>query len=77
MNITPQEYIFLEKFGLKITLLREERGLSQLQLAESANIDIETLVQIERGTIDIPLYDMHRLHAALGIETSAFFANFD
>jgi transcriptional regulator with XRE-family HTH domain len=77
MNITPEEYTFLEKFGLKITLLREGQGLSQQQLAESAGVDIEMLLQIECGTIDIPLYDMHRLHTALGIETSVFFTDFN
>ena len=76
MQFSPKERAFLEKFGAKITLLREGRGVSQPQLAELADIDIATLIQIEHGTVDIPLYDMHRLHKALGIESSVFFKNF-
>jgi ribosome-binding protein aMBF1 (putative translation factor) len=72
MPFTPKEQSLLEKFGAKIVLLREQIRLSQQQLADMADIDIAILIETERGGSDVSLWDMHRLHKSLDIDSVGF-----
>ncbi|MGF7076230.1 helix-turn-helix domain-containing protein [Mucilaginibacter sp. 3215] len=74
MHTTPEERLFLEKVGLKIAQLREQKEWSRQQLADMADIDIAMLIQIEQGACDVDLWDMDKLHKSLGVDSGKFFA---
>ena len=58
-------------------LLREQQGFTQQQLADLADIDIATLIQIENGMIDVPLGYMYWLHKSLTISPGEFYKDFN
>ena len=57
----------LERIGLKITLLREERGLTQEKLAELAGLHRAYIGQIERGEKNIGLRNLEKIAKALDV----------
>jgi len=57
----------LERIGLKITLLREERGLTQEKLAELAGLYRAYIGQIERGEKNIGLRNLEKIAKALDV----------
>ncbi len=42
----------MEKFGQKLKYLRQEKGLSQVELAERLNVDKSTIAKYETGKIE-------------------------
>lgn len=59
----------LDKFGASIKKLRERTGTSQEQLAEAANLHRTYISSIERGERNVSLINIHKLAAALGVDT--------
>ena len=58
----------LERIGLNITLLREQRGLTQEKLAELAGLHRAYIGQIERGEKNIGLRNLEKIAKALGVD---------
>lgn len=70
--VREKDIQFLQSFGKRLKQLREEKGISQAQLAFEAEIQISQISRIERGLInttisnakliakilDIPLKDL-------------------
>ncbi|MGW3330631.1 helix-turn-helix domain-containing protein [Streptomyces rubiginosohelvolus] len=54
--------------GRRIRVLREDRGLTQIQLGERAGMDHKTVHRIEYATSDPSLSMLLRLAAALDVE---------
>ncbi|GGZ51943.1 helix-turn-helix domain-containing protein [Streptomyces rubiginosohelvolus] len=54
--------------GRRIRALREDRGLTQIQLGERAGMDHKTVHRIEYATSDPSLSMLLRLAAALDVE---------
>ena len=58
----------LERTGLNITLLREQRGLTQEKLADLAGLHRAYIGQIERGEKNIGLRNLEKIAKALDID---------
>jgi transcriptional regulator with XRE-family HTH domain len=60
-------------FGPRLAQLRERRGWSREQLAESSGLAVEMIEQIEREQISPPLADLRRLASAFSLQLSELF----
>lgn len=60
-------------FGKRVRELRNERGLSQMQLAHASELDPTYISSIERGRRNISLVNMHALARSLAVTPHAFF----
>jgi len=60
-------------FGSRVRRIREQRGLSQEQLAELAGIHRTYMSSVERGQRNIGLDNIAALAAALGVSPAVFF----
>lgn len=63
---TIREHRFWRQFGKGVRKIREQRGLTQRQVAARAKLNRCSMSQIERGEAGIPLHDLGRLAKALG-----------
>ncbi len=59
--------------GERLRVLREQRGLSQRELAAASGLSPNALSQIERGTVSPNVSTLNQLADALGIHITAFF----
>lgn len=66
-NRTTPKDVFLKKLGLKLKELRENKGLSQFQLAIEAEIPKNQVGRIERGQINTSVYTLKRISDALEV----------
>ncbi|WP_243860508.1 helix-turn-helix domain-containing protein [Flavobacterium poyangense] len=66
-----QEY--LTKFGKHLKKMREEKGMSQEELANLAEVSLPQITRIERGVINPTICTIKSLAIGLGIETSLMF----
>ncbi len=64
----------VEQFSLVLRQLREERGWSQEQLAERADLNRSYLGEVERGHAVPSLITVNKLAGALEIRLSSFIA---
>ncbi len=63
-----------QRFSLVMRQLREERGWSQEQLAERANLNRSYLGEVERGSAVPSLITVFKLAGALEIRLSSLIA---
>lgn len=64
INIKNEE--FIKKLGRRIIVLRHERGLSQEELANLADIPLAQIGRIERGKINCTISTLRTI--AIGLE---------
>jgi transcriptional regulator with XRE-family HTH domain len=57
-----------KKFGVKLFQLRNEIGITQAELAEKANLSIDSISRIERGDRAPSFESLERIAAALGVD---------
>lgn len=62
-----------EILGKRIQSLRKRAGLTQLELAEKANLSLKHLGEIERGRGNPTLESLHNLSVALDISLMKLF----
>jgi transcriptional regulator with XRE-family HTH domain len=62
-----------EKFGIRLKQLREERKLSQEQLANLSNIDRTYIPDIEKGRRNVSIVVVDKLARALDVSPQIFF----
>jgi len=60
--------------GNTISTFRNQKGLTQKELAEACNMDIRTIQRIEAGEVTPRMYSIRLLAAALGCDTGIFTA---
>lgn len=60
-------------FGPRLAQLRERRGWSTAQLAESSGLDVDTIQQIERGEYSPRLVELRQLAGCLDLRMSELF----
>ena len=56
------------RIGLNITIIREQRGLTQEKLAELAGLHRAYIGQIERGEKNIGLRNLEKISKALNVD---------
>lgn len=54
-------------FGHAVRALRDEQQLTQEQLAESSEMHVTYISQIERGKKNLSLFNVHRIAHALNV----------
>ena len=64
---------FVKTFGERLRKLRLEKGMSQEELANTAEIPINQVGRIERGEINTTLVTIKALADSLKIKVSEFF----
>jgi transcriptional regulator with XRE-family HTH domain len=64
-----------EPLGAELVQLREHRGLSQAQLAESSGLDVDAIEQFERDQRSPRLFELRRLARGLGLQLSELFGD--
>jgi transcriptional regulator with XRE-family HTH domain len=73
MSRPSQEDKNLAAFGKKVAGLRQERNLTQDQLADKTGLSIDTISAIERGRRWARLTTLHKLAKGLGTTTDNLF----
>lgn len=63
----------LVQFGQRVQLLRKERNLSQMQLAEKANVHRTYIGMIERAEKNITLCNIEKVAKALDVNIKDLF----
>jgi transcriptional regulator with XRE-family HTH domain len=58
----------VKRIGLNITIIREQRGLTQEKLAELASLHRAYIGQIERGEKNIGLRNLEKIAKALDVD---------
>jgi len=66
----------MEAFGLHLYKLRQQRGFSQQELADLANISRSQILRIEQGQLNTSISTLYRLALAFEI-TPAEMLNFE
>jgi transcriptional regulator with XRE-family HTH domain len=67
------EQVFLQALGRQVRALRQERELTQAELAERAEVGMKYVGEIERGRTNPTVRLVWRLSQALGVEASDLF----
>lgn len=74
---SPQRPHFLRAFGEAVRRARLSAGLSQEQLAESADLDRTYIGGVERGERNASLLAVHKIAQGLQLSLSELFAQVD
>jgi transcriptional regulator with XRE-family HTH domain len=61
-----------ETFGVILKRLREEKGLTQQQLADAIDVKREQITRLEAGPVDPKFSTVKALASALGCDVNAF-----
>lgn len=69
--ISDDDRAFLTQLGIRITQLRKEQGITQVQLAEQLGVSQQTVTAYENGKRRVPISHLPRLATLLStnIET--------
>lgn len=67
-SVRPNRAESLKEFGDRIRAQRLERGLTQLELAESAGVDRKTISRIENSRFSPSLINIYAIADALNVE---------
>jgi transcriptional regulator with XRE-family HTH domain len=62
-----------KQFGTRMRALRQQRVISQEELAFSCKLDRTYIGSVERGERNISLVNIHTVAAALGVSPREFF----
>ena len=66
---TTKENQFLKNIGFKVQFLRKKRGMSQLELAEKADLSYATISHLESTSVyGLSIVAIYRIAEALGVE---------
>lgn len=59
--------VLTKKFGQRLRSIRKQKGITQLELAHEAKLDLTTVNELENGSREPMLKTIHRLSEALSI----------
>ena len=65
--ISDDDRTFLIELGARITRLRKDQGITQVQLAEQLGVSQQTVTAYESGKRRVPISHLPRLAALLGV----------
>lgn len=67
MKTTPETVKYIRRFGTRVRVLRREKGLSQEELADRANVHRTFIGMIERGEKNATLVTIVKISGGLEI----------
>ncbi len=67
---------FQIKVGVQIRKLREQKNISQTDLAYRCNFEISNMNRIEAGNTNITSYNLFVVTKSLGVSLAEFFIDF-
>jgi transcriptional regulator with XRE-family HTH domain len=70
MPLTKKQQQFITKVGKRIVALREERSMSQTELADRCGWDKQSLNRIENGAVNTTLKSLFIIAEALGVKVN-------
>lgn len=73
MKINSEKIAFLQGFGKRVKLLREEKQLSLRQLAQNCEIDYSDISKIEKGLRNIQMSTIVELAKGLDVAPKILF----
>src|SRR3954469_7363859 len=73
-TVVTTKHKLLEEVGRRVRKLREQRGLTQRELASRANLSVRFLAQLEHGEGNISLARFADVAAALSTDPGALLA---
>ncbi|MGH2667125.1 helix-turn-helix domain-containing protein [Flavobacterium sp.] len=65
--------IFLIAFGENLKNFREQKNITQAQLAIDCDFDVSVISRIERGVVNTSLSNLKLISKALGVEVKELF----
>lgn len=65
--------IFLTAFGENLKKIREQKNITQAQLAIDCDFDVSVISRIERGAVNTSLSNIKSISEALGIKVNELF----
>jgi len=65
--------IFLVAFGENLKNVREQKNITQAQLAIDCDFDVSVISRIERGVVNTSLSNLKLISKALGVEIKELF----
>lgn len=71
--INTRDQNYLKKFGKHLKKLREEKGMSQEELANCADVSLPQITRIERGVVNPTLCTIKALANGLEMKTNSLF----
>ena len=66
-SMSPEEKTFFQQLGERIAALRNERGLTQVQLADALGYSQQQVLSIEKRRQRMPVWALPELSKALGV----------
>jgi transcriptional regulator with XRE-family HTH domain len=69
---TEKDFL-LNLFGKHLAVLRRQKNITQDELSFDADIDIGTLSKLERGLLNISIYNAYKIAKALNIPYKELF----
>ena len=75
MFVMSEEISVTKKFGKRVRKLRNEKGMSQEDLADICGLDRTYISGIERGIRNVALKNIEALAKGLGVPISKLFEN--
>lgn len=61
------------KIGQRVKQLRNEKGISQIELASACNFEKSNLSRLEAGNTSPNIYTLYKIAQNLGVELSELF----
>ena len=71
MIAAPDERTFRQQLAQLVREQRETARISQARLEIEAGLPGATIAQLERGEIDLAVYELARVASVLGVETAS------
>lgn len=67
LKVSKEDDLFLKALGKRIRLLREEKGLRQVELADLIDMEKPNMNRLERGGTNPTLLTLRKISTALGV----------
>ena len=65
--VSEQKKKYLNLLGKRIAIIRNKKGISQSQLSDIVELDVMTISRIERGLINISIFNIYNISKALEV----------
>lgn len=73
MGITKDDRLFLKQLGERITQIRKEKGISQVELGEKCDMEKPSMNRIEKGGTNPTILTLKKICKELEIELHDLF----